>query len=320
MLNPFVSICCLTYNHEPFIRQCLDGFIMQKTDFPIEVLIHDDASTDGTADIIREYEKKYPEIIKPIFQTENKYSKGIKISQTYNYPRAQGKYIALCEGDDYWTDPYKLQKQVDILENNNNIACVYTNFQTIDIFSENIDFIPAITYHKHSKSGDIFIDLLNGNFILTLTVCFRKADLPQFYYEIKKPFDYSLFLSLANEKEFYYLNDITGCYRINPNGMVQSQKEHLRYLKIETSIYIMYLFLKKRIRRKSLYKNCIILFIIFNFIFAQGIIHHNKGAMKLLLYSWKLRCLFILLFPFYTLYKIAKKYCINKIIEEEYLV
>ncbi len=111
-----VSVCCLVYNHEKYLRQCLDGFMMQKTNFKFEVLIHDDASTDGSADIIREYEKKYPDIIKPIYQTENQYSKGIKISWTYQYPRAKGKYIALCEGDDYWIDEYKLQKQFDALE------------------------------------------------------------------------------------------------------------------------------------------------------------------------------------------------------------
>ena len=116
-----VSICCITYNHEKYIRDAIEGFLMQKTDFPFEVLIHDDASTDGTADIIREYETKYPDIIKPIYQTENQYSKGIKISATYNYPRAKGKYIALCEGDDYWIDPYKLQKQVDFLEHMKNV-------------------------------------------------------------------------------------------------------------------------------------------------------------------------------------------------------
>ena len=78
--NPLVSICCITYNHEPYIRDAIEGFLMQKTNFPVEILIHDDASTDGTADIIREYEAKYPDIIKPIYQTENQYSKGIKIS------------------------------------------------------------------------------------------------------------------------------------------------------------------------------------------------------------------------------------------------
>ena len=120
--KPLVSICCITYNHAKYIRDALDGFMMQETDFPFEVLIHDDASTDGTADIIREYEKKYPGIIKPIYQTENQYSKGVKISTTYNYPRAQGKYIALCEGDDFWTDRNKLKKQVQYMEENSNIT------------------------------------------------------------------------------------------------------------------------------------------------------------------------------------------------------
>lgn len=115
---PLVSISCITYNHADYIRHCLDGFLMQKTSFLYEIVIHDDASADGTADIIREYEIKYPDIIKPIYQKENQYSKGIKISQTYNFPRVQGKYIAFCEGDDYWIDPNKLQMQVEFLENN----------------------------------------------------------------------------------------------------------------------------------------------------------------------------------------------------------
>lgn len=118
MDEPAVSISCITYNHEPYIRDCLEGFLMQKTNFPFEILIHDDASTDKTADIIREYEAKYPDVIKPIYQTENQYSKGVKVSLVYNYPRAKGKYIALCEGDDFWTDPDKLQIQYDFMEAN----------------------------------------------------------------------------------------------------------------------------------------------------------------------------------------------------------
>src|SRR5690606_25359461 len=102
-----------------FIRQCLDGIFMQKCNFEYEILIHDDASTDDTQKIIKEYQQKYPEIIKPILQTENQYSKGVRgIMARFNFPRAKGKYIALCEGDDYWTDPLKLQKQIDFLENN----------------------------------------------------------------------------------------------------------------------------------------------------------------------------------------------------------
>jgi glycosyltransferase involved in cell wall biosynthesis len=131
MNKPLVSISCITYNHEPYIRECLDGFLMQKCDFDFEVLIHDDASTDGTQEIIKEYQEKYPEIIKPIFQTENQYSKGVRgMNIKFNFPRAQGKYIALCEGDDYWTDSLKLQKQVDVLEKHPEIdICSHPSYR-----------------------------------------------------------------------------------------------------------------------------------------------------------------------------------------------
>lgn len=112
-MEPLVSICCITYNHKEYIRDALDGFLSQRTDFPYEILINDDASTDGTADIIREYEQKYPEKIRALLQTENQYSKGItNPSGAFNFPRVRGRYVAMCEGDDYWTDPEKLQKQV----------------------------------------------------------------------------------------------------------------------------------------------------------------------------------------------------------------
>lgn len=112
-----VSIQCLTYNHVKYIRQCLDGFIMQKTNFRFEAIVHDDASTDGTSDVIREYADKYPQIIKPILETENLYSKGGGLLQKRMNDNTHGKYIAICEGDDYWIDPLKLQRQVDFLEN-----------------------------------------------------------------------------------------------------------------------------------------------------------------------------------------------------------
>lgn len=111
-----VSVICNVYNHEAYIQDALEGFVSQKTDFPFEVLVHDDASTDNSANIIREYEAKYPELIKPIYQTENQYTRGGGITRRFQIPRAQGKYIAVCEGDDYWTDPLKLQKQYDFLE------------------------------------------------------------------------------------------------------------------------------------------------------------------------------------------------------------
>ena len=115
---PLVSIDCITYNHFKYIRDAIEGFLMQRTNFPLEILIHDDASIDGTAEIIKEYEKQYPWLIKPVYQAENQYSKHNGTRSKIQYDRAPGKYIALCEGDDYWTDPYKLQKQVDFLESN----------------------------------------------------------------------------------------------------------------------------------------------------------------------------------------------------------
>jgi len=121
-----VSIWCITYNHAPYIRQCLDGFIMQKTNFPFVALVHDDASTDGTADIIREYAKLYPKIIHPIFQTENQYSKGFKEPQRLKTELClKTKYVAYCDGDDYWVDPYKLQKQFDWMESHPDYSACF---------------------------------------------------------------------------------------------------------------------------------------------------------------------------------------------------
>ena len=120
-----VSISCLTYNHAHLIRQALDSFMMQKADFKFEIVIHDDASTDGTADIIRDYEKKFPKIVKGIYQTENQFKKNGVYPVAFIYPHLKGKYVAECDGDDYWTDPLKLQKQVDFMEK--NIDCVMTH-------------------------------------------------------------------------------------------------------------------------------------------------------------------------------------------------
>lgn len=112
-----VSVFCLVYNHEQYVRDALSSFVMQKTNFKYEVLVHDDASTDGSAKIISEFAERYPDIIKPIYQEKNQYSQGICIRQKVLLPLAAGEYIALCEGDDFWTDEYKLQKQYDALQN-----------------------------------------------------------------------------------------------------------------------------------------------------------------------------------------------------------
>ncbi|MBR3649662.1 MAG: glycosyltransferase [Victivallales bacterium] len=117
MSQPLVSITCLAYNHEKYIRDCMEGFLFQKTDFPFEVLVHDDASTDSTPAILKEYAAKYPDIVKPILRETNLHSvPGHRSLNLINLDRAQGKYVAMCEGDDFWCSPYKLQKQFDFME------------------------------------------------------------------------------------------------------------------------------------------------------------------------------------------------------------
>ena len=219
-----VSIQCLAYNHAPYIRQCLDGIVMQKTKFRFEVIVHDDASTDGTQDIIREYEKKYPDIIKPIYQKENQYSKGIPGYITNLIAQqCKGKYIAVCEGDDYWIDPLKLQKQVDILEKNDSVSLVYTAFKNVDdkgndLYRENYE-----KFMKRSYSGNNLPELFNMNYILTCTVAYRKELLETREYKEGSRLDYGLFLAAASYGDFYYLTDKTASYRLNPNSLTATK-------------------------------------------------------------------------------------------------
>lgn len=222
-----VSICCITFNHAPYIRQCLDGFMMQKTDFSFEVLIHDDASTDGTQEIICEYVKKYPDVIKPIYQVENQYSKGVKVGITYNFPRAKGKYIALCEGDDYWIDPLKLQKQVDFMEDHPNYSLCFHNAIIINEFQDN----EVIRFNRISQNRNVALHEIIDVFIIPTASMFFRSNLvktiPQWVTSIYSG-DFSLALLLANSGEMYCFKDYMSVYRKNLGGMsVASQGEYV---------------------------------------------------------------------------------------------
>ena len=164
-----VSIFCLAYNHEKYIRKALESFVQQKTDFKFEVLVHDDASTDATASIIREYESKYPNIIRPVYQTENQYSKHISNLPTYLLPIARGKYVAWCEGDDYWTDDQKLRIQVDTMENNPTCAACISKVERVTEDGKPLGkFLPGTLKGNKLMSGDDFIRFLLDPGIVTV--------------------------------------------------------------------------------------------------------------------------------------------------------
>jgi glycosyltransferase involved in cell wall biosynthesis len=212
--NIVVSICCITYNHEKYIRDCLDGFLMQKTDFPFEILIFDDASTDNTQSIIKEYAEKNSNII-TFLQTENQW-----VNRRYGFfdwllPNAKGKYIALCEGDDYWLDQYKLQKQFDLLNLNPNTGLNYTSVQKyIEIESRYTNTIQQLIPNFYSVSEYVGA---GSPFINTCTWMIRKEALINY---IPRGFgDLDLVLSiLSRGYHVIYSDYCSAVYRILPQS------------------------------------------------------------------------------------------------------
>jgi glycosyltransferase involved in cell wall biosynthesis len=241
LLNaPLVSITCVTYNHGPYLRQCLEGFLIQKTGFSFEILIHDDASTDGTAQIIKEYELKYPDLIFPIYQSENQYSKGNKrILNRFVFPKCRGKYIALCEGDDYWIDPYKLQKQVDILEANQEYSFCFHNASTYFVDRDVYEDFNHKLKSKNYKTKDL---LIKGWFIPSASLFIRKEMIPdpfpEWYFKVFSG-DYALELLLSTKGDFFYINNKMSVYRKNVNNSlsingpqgIESLKKQISLLK-----------------------------------------------------------------------------------------
>lgn len=213
---PLVSIICTVYNHEPFLRQCLDGFVKQKTSFPFEAIVHDDVSTDNSVSIIREYAEKYPDIIKPIYEIENQYSKQDGSLYKVINSHLHGKYTAYCEGDDYWIDPLKLQKQVDILEKDASVGMVYTYAR---IFDQQKD---ELSERVVGRDGCSFDEILLQNPVPTVTTIYR-TDLYKKYLQDINPFpkkwvmaDMPMWLYFAAESKVVFLPEITSVYRVLP--------------------------------------------------------------------------------------------------------
>jgi glycosyltransferase involved in cell wall biosynthesis len=235
---PLVSTMTTAYNHGAYIRECIEGLLMQKTTFPVKLIIHDDASTDDTADIIREYEIKYPNLFKIIYQSENQYSQKVDIYNEFLLPDSKGKYIALCEGDDYWTDPLKLQKQVDFLEANPEYGMVFTNEK---LYYQTENRFEIVEKYKRSDSDLTLEDELIGNRVGTLTTCFRKNLYHEYFQEIKpdekgwKMGDYPLWLFITSNTTVRYLTDVTAVYRILDESASRS-KSLLKNLIFQISV------------------------------------------------------------------------------------
>ena len=230
-----VSIHCLAYNHERYIAEAIEGFLMQKTSFAFEVLIHDDASTDHTADIIRKYEKEYPDIIKPIYQKENQYSKHISIFRNYQLPRLKGKYYAICEGDDYWTDPDKLQKQFEAMEEHPEVDICSHSALLVNADDKTIvrECAPAkenciIPVEKVIEGG--------GGFVMTNSLFVRKGyDSDILPFRQQYTYDYSLQIAGALRGGMLYLADNMSAYRVlSQNSWVKLQSSDLQKRKKHT--------------------------------------------------------------------------------------
>jgi glycosyltransferase involved in cell wall biosynthesis len=239
--NCLVSILCTAYNHEEYIRSALEGFVSQITDFGFEILVSDDASTDGTAAVIREFEKQYPELIRPFYLTENMFSKGAgKIYEDILFPNARGKYVALCEGDDYWTEPTKLQQQVGFLESHPEYsACVHNTtlhycsgdiadelliapMGDHDVEFENVIKGPANAYHTSS--------VVAKKDILAERTDFYKASIAHGFA------DYSWSLQLRLHGKIRFIDKPMSVYRINSNPSAWSSGVDGQYKKLRSFV------------------------------------------------------------------------------------
>src|SRR5690606_31882199 len=246
--NPVVSVCVQTYQHAPFIRECLDSILMQKTDFPFEILLGEDASTDGTREICIEYADKHPDKIRLFLHNR---LNNIKIIDTptgrfntlYNFYTANGKYIAFCEGDDYWTDPNKLQHQFEFMDSNPEYSiCGHDGY-----IKKNGSIIKQSKLRNDQKKDYSKLELQQGVFILTMSIFFKNVQV--YPWECTKliNFDTFLFVYLGEFGHFKYLDKIQpACYRIHDGGMWSANSKVQRELSdIHTFFWISKYFERK---------------------------------------------------------------------------
>lgn len=225
-MEVLVSINCITYNHEKYIAEAIEGFLMQKTDFDFEILIGEDCSTDKTRKIVQEYVKKYPDKIKLVCSESNV---GFKENAKRLHENSRGKYIAICEGDDYWTKPYKLQKQIDYLEKNPDCTLC---FHASDIVRARDRSVVTILRPYKNNTVCSAEDIIKGGggFCPTQSIIYRKSCFdrpPEFYYNSPMG-DYPMQMIVASQGYAYYIDEVMAAYRKGTNGSWSNQTNSVR--------------------------------------------------------------------------------------------
>ena len=236
-----VAIKCLVFNHEPYLRECLEGFVMQQTDFPFVAIVHDDASTDHSADIIREYAAKYPDIIHPIYETENQWRKAdgsLRKIMNDAIAATGATYIALCEGDDYWTDPHKLQKQVDFLDTHPEYGLCYTDY---NIYYHSTSIIREACFaNGYNRVPNSFAEhLIAQGYIAPMTWLYRVDVFNSFKDSIPKaPTDgsYVYALEFFLHSKVYFLDEVTATYRVS-EGTASRPSTAEKMIKYRKGVY-----------------------------------------------------------------------------------
>ena len=233
-VNPLVSVCVQTYQHAAYIEKCLDGILMQRTNFSYEILLGEDASVDGTREYCLEYAKRYPNQIRLFLHNRENNIKmnGLptgRFTFIYNVFSGRGKYIAICDGDDYWLDPDKLQKQVDFLENQPDYMMVSTDVILIDEQGKPMEDNRAVLMQRKFRKQDItFFDLLNVNLINTLTACVRLEPMKKLVQRVVRDdlpfvFDYWYWLNIALMGKIRIFYEKTAAYRVHSNGISRQE-------------------------------------------------------------------------------------------------
>lgn len=245
-----VVIHCLVYNHEPYLRDCLEGFVMQQTNFPFKAVVHDDASTDHSAAIIREYAEKYPHIIEPILETENQWRKGNGELDRVMYDAILGRstYVAYCEGDDYWIDPHKLQKQVDFLDANPDYAMCFSACK-MKIEKEGLNTY-CFQGEKIENRDYTATEMLKTWCVPTASICIRAEvaeDKRICQYDKRKTCgDIFIVLTAAHHGKVRGMQDKMTVYRVNPGSVMQRKRTEQEELRFQPRLYGHFAYIKEK--------------------------------------------------------------------------